>query len=179
MTNPRRRYFVADDAEAVQLIEDIKRLNNEHRERLIAFLKQYNTEHCIQRRGQPTAILVVMDEARDRPEPPEGFKYTGKHYHDNRVFAEFTPVGNTKVGRAIKKQMEAVGGFSANDIILKHYAAETMVYAGNSMWCATGWPHLQKNVIVVQVPEDDEQLYTPHPSFREIKKSEYVAITEE
>jgi hypothetical protein len=63
-------------------------------------------------------------------------------------------------------------------MILKHYRIGAMVYGGGmSMWVATAC--IMKDKLIVQVPESDEEPFTAPSSFREIKKSEYVALTEE
>lgn len=170
----RRRYFIAEGPEADALREDVLKQFDDHRDRLMKFLAQYGTAHCMQRGGCPTAILL-----EEPATAPEGFKQVGRHLHDGKSYIECKPIGNTKIGRSVKKQMAEVGGFSASDLITKHYRCENWVPVGGSMWVATGWIHDAKKLVVIQVPEDEDHQFTPPPSFREIKKSEYVAITEE
>ena len=174
MLTARRRYFIAEGEEATALIERVQSERRAHQTRMREFLAKFNTTHCIHRSGIPIRIMV-----EDGQPIADGLKVDGRKHHEGKTYLELKPLLNTSAGKAIKRQMEQVGKFVASDIITEHYDCGMFVYGGNSMWVATGWIHTEKNLIAIQVPEDDENLYTPHPTFREIQKLEYIAITEE
>ena len=174
MTNPIRRYFLANDSEAQLLINSVIAQQDAHSKRLINFLAQFNTQYFLANSGLPTQILLKQGS-----ETPEGLRIDGRLTHEGHEYMKFKPLLNTKAGRSIKAKMIEVGKFNHSDIILAHYQCSASIFTGGRIWVATAFIPCQKNLIAIQVPQNDERQYEPHPTFREIKKSEYVAITEE
>lgn len=172
--NARRRYFVAEGEMAEVLKKQIHEMNLAHKKRTKEFLDEFGATLCMQHNGIPSAILL-----KDGSAIPDGFKQECKRLHDGIFYIQLKPVGNKKVGKEIKKKMLAVGTFNVSDIILKYYGCNRMIYTSGSMWCSVGWLHSKKGIVVIQVPESDDEPYLPHETFKEIKKSEYIAITEE
>lgn len=171
-----RRYFVADGPDAKALIEQLLFLQKEHADRATEFLAPYGAKYFMQIDGWPSAILL------DEGSPiPDGFKKSERQHYNGKVYDVLKPVGNTKAGREIKKRAKIVGFFKPSELICKHYGCHNqMVYQGGSMWVAVGWPSKEKGLVVISVPVSEDQPFTPlNSELREIKKSEYIAITEE
>lgn len=173
-TTARWRYFVAEGSQAAALIDRILAAEREYRIRLRNLLTQFNTAHYVHRDGLPTRIVLEDGQAI-----PDGLKIDGRRQYAGKDYLELKPLLNTDAGRAIKRQMDEVGKFNISEIITKHYACESVVVSGTALWAATGRIHTTRKIILVQVPEDDETPYTPHPAFREIREAEYVVMTKE
>ena len=174
MSDIKRVFFLADDAEAKALNEEIFQEHEKHRQRINAFFAAYGATIGMQRRGFPTRVLISEDS-----EIPDGMKKDGRHFYEGKTYVNCVPVGNTKIGRAIKAEMKAVGGFDASEMILKHYGAGAMILSGGRSHHAVGYTRSPGAPITIDAPENDEYPYATPSSFRKIKRSEYIAITEE
>ncbi|MGI4846824.1 MAG: hypothetical protein ACRYGK_01610 [Janthinobacterium lividum] len=174
MTEPKRRYFVVENADTDSLRAMVEKQRVEYRARRAALQTKYGA----------SAMLVGNRDLRlseflfDTDGPfPDGTRATGKHYEDGKVYYRCRPHLTKKTGKAIWAEMCAVGGFNAGKLILGHFGIKRTVYAENAMWIATAG--IVKDQVVIQVPESDEDLYNPPESFKELKKSEWIALTEE
>lgn len=179
-TEPYRRYFAAQGPDATALIKLMLSLQNEHAVRMKEFVARHGGELVMHNSdGYPSAVLI--EEGKP---VPDGFKNKDLHSQDGKVYMVCKALGNTKAGRAIKKEMATVGGFSASDLICQHYSVENFqLISGSHMWVPVGWAHVKKDIVTLSVPQggmrEYEYIHTKYPELREIKKSEYIAITEE
>jgi hypothetical protein len=92
--------------------------------------------------------------------------------------AYYVPHRGTKIGRQAAREADALRLFTASTHIVGALSAERHALVGNKMcWSAAG---IYGRQIVLVVPaHGDCEPYQPPPMLREIKRSEFIAITEE
>ncbi|MCP3017468.1 hypothetical protein [Cupriavidus basilensis] len=169
----RRRYFIVEGAEGEGVKADALAMANAHRLRRLKVEKDYGADGLmLGRDSQPYALLFL----EGRP-APEGTKETGRHTEKGECYVEYRPMKNRKAGKQLAADLLAVGGFNGSDFILRRFDAGAHIPSGRSLAVSTAG--IVDGVVVVQVPESAAEPFTPPACFREIKKSEYVALTEE
>lgn len=102
---------------------------------------------------------------------------------DKVKYACYKPDQRYKAGKAIKAELKAVGAFSYSDFISKVTGVDRMVFGtmgGRQVMCSTSGGRY-KDTLVFRIPVggDHSKDFTAPNGFREIKKSEFIAITEE
>lgn len=173
-----RRYFVAEGPETesfcTALWADL--------ERSLRMTRELQAEHgataMFIRDGKP--IAFGFDDKATRP----GLKFR-KEKLDG--FYHASPRYNVKVGLAIAERMQACApAGSASDQIVRRHKAERMVIqadrmspSGSSMAVTVGHPLDDRKRYTLDVPVDPSDPFKPEGELREIKKSEYIALTEE
>lgn len=181
-TEPYRRYFAAQGPDATDLIQLMLKHQDEHAVRMRAFVERHGGDLVMHNssNGYPSGLLVEAGKP-----VPQGFRFKEQYGHQGKSYQLCVPPGNTVAGRAVKKEMAEVGGFSPSDLICDHYkVGNFQLISGRAMWMPVGWAHVKKDIVTLSVPQGgdrDNLLYdpSPFPELREIKKSEYIAITEE
>lgn len=173
-----RRYFVSEGPETeafcTALWADL--------ERSFRMTRELEAEHgaaaMFIRDGKPIAFGFNDNATRHglkfRKEKLDGFYYASPRY-------------NVKVGLAIAERMQACApAGSASDQIVRRHKASRMVMqpdltsrSGMSMAVTVGHPLDDKKRYTLNVPVDPSDPFQPDGELREIKKSEYVALTEE
>ena len=179
MEKATRRYFVCEGADAEALAEKIWADQDRLTAAMDTLRKQHQASAVFVRDNAFLAFLGFPDS-----EPREGFKIdthkTGNHYCGR-------PDRRTKKGREIEKQLKAASlECSPSDAIVRYYEASRWVpqddprsRSGMSMAITVGHPLRDKKRITLDVPVSDEEPFDPPPGVREIKRSEYIALTEE
>lgn len=170
----RRRYFIVEGAEGEAVKETALAAQKAHRARRKAVEEKYGADGLMLsgRESRPIALLIEAGNPA-----PDGAKAAGRHVKDDKTYIEYQPLKNRKAGKRLAADLAAVGGFDGSEMILKTFDAVVWIAGGNAMHVSTAG--IVKETVVVQVPESDDELFTPPACFREIKKSEYVALTEE
>lgn len=173
-TERKRRYFVAEGDQAKALAESVLHMQKAHRDKIHALQADYKAAAVMVREMRPTGLVIDKDFA-----PVPGCR-AEKYWHEGKEYKLYTPLLNRKLGKDLAKRFKDIGSFSGSDVILKHYKAVSYVIGGdNTMWVSTAG--IFNDVVVLQVPVDSRNTFEPAPDsgLREIKKSEFIALTEE
>lgn len=182
------KYFVAEGETVAPVIAAAKAESSTHQERISALLKKYEAD-CLWggRREAPFAIgfLWQRPEGDYRAKPPmrENFLKPEVERIGDVTYACYKPDQRYKAGKAIKAELKAVGGFSFSDTISKALKVDRMVFGildGRQVMCQTAaGQYGDKLVFRIPTGGDHKDTFAAPDGFREIKKSEFIAITEE
>lgn len=182
------KYFVAEGETVASVIAAANAESAAHQERISALLKKYEAD-CLWggRREAPIAIGFVWEQPEDdwRAKPPmrENFLKPEIEHSDGKTYACYKPDQRYKAGKAIKAELKAVGCFSFSDTISKALNVDRMVFGvldGRQVMCRTAaGQYGDKLVFRIPTGGGDGDTFTAPDGFREIKKSEFVALTEE
>jgi hypothetical protein len=174
MTNPVRRFFVAEGPEAEAMADKVLRLNREHSERLTKVKAKYKAHGLQTRDGHPIGLLFHKDHVA-----PVACKVHTSHILDGQRYIEYRPLLNRKIGREMAEDFKKVGGFNFSEMICREWGVFNMVMGdkGNALWVSVAG--VMDKIIVLNLVEDDAQKLEVKPFFREIKRSEFISITEE
>lgn len=178
MNKAERKYYVCEgpEAEALakQVWDDQKKLTD-----LMKELKDaYQADGVFLRNNQRVTALIFSSEKVLRGidmQPLGDGKYKGV---PNRRFKE---------GRKLVEDLKAASlRYSPSEFILDHYDANRMVptemsgsRTGFGLAVAVGFPLPDKKRLTLDVPVDPNDPFVPSEGVREIKHSEYIALTEE
>lgn len=176
MNDPKRRYFICD-GDAVEEPLTLFQIDLEnHRARSSKLLADLGGHYLMERRGLPIGILLPEDS-----ETPLGFKLEDRHAHNGATYKEFRPVRNTKLGRDIVAKMEAVGEMDASKWFFGYFRMPVnMIIHGGYSYSGSAGCDFEKRRIYLQIPvTQNHEDYEVHASLREIKKSQFIAYTEE
>lgn len=182
------KYFVAGGESIAPAMAAAEAENLAHQERISALLKKYEAD-CLWggRRLAPHAIGWFWErpdgDYRAKPPMRENFLKPEVERSADVLYACYKPDQRYKAGKAIKAELKAVGAFSYSDFIAKATGVDRMVFGnldGRQVMCQTSAGRY-KDMLVFRIPTggDHGNDFTAPAGFREIKKSEFVAITEE
>lgn len=173
MSNVKRRYFLVEREDAKEVIEKLQAHHKTNVAARNALQKQYScVGMMVNEYHRPVSLLY-----KEGAVVPVGLNYKGVRRVDGVPHMEYAPKRNIKAGKVIAAELDKVPTLNVSDTILKHYGCEEMIPDNTSLAVATAG--IIKGQIVVQHPELLDAPWTPPEGFREIKKSEYVALTEE
>lgn len=184
MSEDKRRYFVAEGAEADQLRSDVLGKINAQRERQNELAAKYGADQVFQWNDGRVAGLVFAG-GEDAPAVPEGLALDQRQANPNGGFWYlFKPAKRGKAGKAIAADLATIKGFRGSDEIVQHFKAYRGQVVGSAasrtgMAYAVSVAGIIKDTIVLSVPDVEGEPFDPPACLREIKKSEYIAITEE
>lgn len=184
----RYKYFVAEGEAIAPVLALAETASAEHQERISALLKKHEAD-CLWggRRSAPHAIGFIWErpdgDYRSKPPMKENFLKPETESSGDTLYALYKPDQRYKAGKAIKAELKAVGGFSYSEFVAKATGADRMVFGildGRQVMCQTSAGRY-KDMLVFRIPTggDHGEDFTPPEGFREIKKSEFIAITEE
>ena len=182
------KYFVAEGETIALVMELAKAESSAHQERISTLLKKYEAD-CLWggSRSAPFAIGYIWErpegDYRAKPAMRENFLKPEVERSGEVSYACYKPDQRYKAGKAIKAELKAVGAFSYSEFISKATGADRMVFGtldGRQVMCSTSGGRY-KDTLVFRIPVggDHGKDFTPPEGFREIKKSEFIAITEE
>lgn len=182
------KYFVAEGEAITSVIDMAKAERARHQDRISALLKKYEAD-CLWggSRSAPGAIGWIWEkpEGDYRAEPPmrENFLKPDVEHSDGVTYACYKPDQRYKAGKAIKAELKAVGSFNFSDTISKALKVDRMVFGildGRNVMCQTaGGQYGDRLVFRIPTGGDHKDTFSAPGGFREIKKSEFIAITEE
>jgi len=182
------KYFVAEGELFASVMEAAKAESAAHQARISVLLKKYEAD-CLWggSRYAPHAIGWIWErpEGDFRAKPPmrENFLKPDVERSGEVRYACYKPDQRYKGGKAIKVELKEVGSFSYSEYVAKATGVDRMVFGnldGRQVMCQTSAGRY-KDMLVFRIPVggDHGKDFIPPEGFREIKKSEFVAITEE
>lgn len=181
------KYFIAEGETVAPVIAAAKSEGTAHQERISALLKKYEAD-CLWggRREAPFAIGFLWEkpEGDYRAKPPmrENFLKPEVERSGEVMYACYKPDPRYKAGKAIKAELKAVGGFSFSDTISKALNVSRMVFGildGRQVMCQTSAGQYGDRLVFRIPTGGDHGEFSAPECFRKIKKSEFIAITEE
>lgn len=184
MSDDKRRYFVVEGPEAEALKQKVLGELNKQRAEKNSLASKHGADQVFQWNDGRVAGLVYAG-GDDHPETPEGLSLDQRQPNPNGGFwYVFKPNKRGKAGKAIAAEFAAIKGYRGSDEIVSHFKAYRgqVVGAASSrtgMAYAVSVAGIIKDKIVLSVPDVENEPFDAPPCMREIKKSEYIAITEE
>lgn len=177
-SNNDRRYFVVEGPGAQMLINSALDERRRFLDAVAVIEEKYGACGYLTKKGCMVTGLVF-----DTDEPRPGLKIKGTQ--DGKYWAY--PDKRTKVGRELVKEMQrASSPKHYSDMILDHYDAHRMMtiehpMSPSGMAMAMSVASVTKCLtkILLSIPNEDKAPFNPPAEAREIKKSEYIALTEE
>lgn len=177
-SNNDRRYFVVEGPGAQMLINSALDEHERFVDATAAIEEKYDASGCLIRKGH---MMVGLSFSTDEPRP--GLKIKGKQ--DGKYLAY--PDKRTKIGRELVREMQrASSPKHYSDMILDHYDAHRMMTiehamspSGMAMAMSVASVTKCHTKILLSIPNEDKAPFNPPAEAREIKKSEYIALTEE
>lgn len=183
---PSYRYFVGNGEKAVALAKEAVDRMQRHQKACQDLRKAYGATHAVQQYNGIAGIAVEVAE-QTRPNHIEGFKFKDRHVSEKpgTELHGYAPDKRTATGRKFAAEAGAIGRFDASGWLIAQLGAARYV-VGYSSGSKTGAAMYQSSagtlngdVLVLKVPVDPEDPFEPPTFLREVKKSEWIAITEE
>lgn len=177
-----RRYFVADDADAEQLKEMILSKINAQRGQHRALAAKYEADEVV-KYDDGRVVGLAFKSADGEPAQRDGLTFRSSQPDDGFTWHTYKPNRRTKIGKQLQADMSAIKAYSGSDTIVRHYGAyrhAVVPHAGSTgMAMAVSVGGIVKGKVVLSVPVSENEPFDPPTSLREIKKSEWIALTEE
>ncbi len=175
MEAPRRRYFIAEGPDALLVKDKVLAAQKLHQALHREVMNKYK---CFALFTSNSQNIVGLAYKRGHV-APVGCKLFQTAHHEGERLDVYKPLLNRKAGKLIDKDFKLAGGFSGSDLIIQAFGCNNMVASieSHALWVAVAG--IVKDTIVVNIPEDDNTPAKVHACFREIKKSEFIAFTEE
>lgn len=182
MQPEQRRYFVAEGDEAQELKEKILGKLNAQRDQHKALAKKYGADQLVKYNDGRVVGLAFKSEESE-PATRDGLTFKNAQEGDGCTWHTYRPNRKTKLGKQIQADMEAIKAYRGSDDIVSHYDAWrhcVVPHAGRTgMAMAVSVGGIVKGKVVLSVPVNDSEPFDPPKGLREIKKSEWIALTEE
>lgn len=179
------RYFVAEGPAATAAMEAASELLEAQRARIRDCLQKYGADCLWGGRGS-APIGIGFKCAEIKPSMKENFLKPTIKRPDGERFAVYKPDQRYKAGKAIKQDLLKVGAFSYSGEIVKRLGVNREAFGvlnGQHVLAHTG-AGLYGSTLVIRIPDGghltrEQGQFVPPSFLREIKKSEFIAITEE
>lgn len=177
----KRRYFKAVGPEAEALVVELESARAKNSEAELGLARRFGAESvaAISRSGKIIGLgFAEPDAAR------EGFKRvetTDRKTGGSLVY--FVPDRRFRVGKDAARAMEEFEPFTIRGFLLDFFKAHRLVLANNHFCESTAGYARDLTTILVAVPVSDgdeaPDRFDPPPMLVEIKKSEFITLTEE
>lgn len=174
-----RKYYVIEGPEVEELCARIKEGRDRFAERAEAVMEKYQADSLLVRRS-----TTIVGLGFKTPGHKPGLKID---VYDSNGYYRAYPDRRTKIGKQLIKDMAAASAKQhPSDIILAHYKAarwaptsDPRSRTGMSMAVSVGHMLTCGKRVTLDVPVVENEPFDPPAGAREIKKSEYIALTEE
>lgn len=173
-----RRYYVLEGPNTEAFCAEIEADREAFKDRVLALREKYKAD-AVFIRNQARATSLGFKEIQEAA----GIRFK-RGMTDGFYVA--VPDRRTKIGRELAKDLKAASTREPSDMILERYKAwrhdtvrDPRSTTGMSIAISVGFPLPDWKRIVLSIPAVDDEPFTPPAEAREIKKSEYIALTEE
>ncbi|MDY0164630.1 DUF5420 family protein [Desulfobotulus sp.] len=188
MNEIKYKYYVAEGESIAHVIAEAQDQLSQYRARVGSFLKKYEADGLWGYSGRaPFAIgwHWQRPEGDRKATPPmrEYFLKPSLERNGDITYAYYKPDKRCRAGRAIVEELQAVGGFNFSNYICTKLKVHKEVFGllnGRSVVSHTV-AGLYGDRLAFKIPTTDhhDDSFTAPDGFLEIKKSEFIAITEE
>ncbi len=181
------RYFVAEGDKAERVIKEGLEKVNAVRALRATFLEKHGADGTWERRHQAPYGLVFNTEKCDGAAKP-GYLKPERHSQDGTTYYAYRFDKRTTAGKALIEEAKGMATFDFSTFAVKEFGIYRCLTGrcdesrtGMAMYTSAAGIH--KDKLVLSIPEGgeerQEQLRPIPPEFRELKKSEFIALTEE
>jgi hypothetical protein len=184
MSTITKRYFIAEGDAAQAVANEGLRLANESRLAGITLAKKYGALGTFGR-GTSAPFALAWDDGL-LPDPNPGFLAPERHRQGSDVYLVCRPDKRTTVGKAIADELGALPLFNFSDYACQQFdvqystiGAHADSRSGLAMYKSGAGYVGQQLVFMIPSGGDRDSAPVIPPAFREIKRSEYIALTEE
>jgi hypothetical protein len=177
------KYFLGEGNESIAIILGAKKEQTLHFEKVNALVSKYGADAAWGGRAELSALAFNHDPSVT-PGMKEGFLRPKIHTSDGQRYAVYYPDKRYKEGKSLARELKGVGSFNFSDCIVEKLGLTCSVFGqldGRSVRCSTSAGCYGER-IVVRLPSGGDsrpQEIAMPPFLREIKRSEFVAISEE
>jgi len=176
------KYFLGENDESLAILREAKEERAHHFDKVNALVAKHGFDCAWGGRSEITAFAAKIEDTK--AEMKEGFLKPKIKRSEGQRYAVYSPDKRYKAGKDIAKEMKGVGAFNFSDFIIEKLGVAALVFGqmdGRQVMCSTSAGNYG-NKLVVRLPTggDSHRREITIPSFlREIKKSEFIAISEE
>lgn len=182
-----KRYFVGEGELAAKVVTDGLALANAAHKKRTAYLKEIGAGGFWERRNQaPFAVVIYAKEGQRLG----GFLPPERHSEDGKKLWVYRPDGRTTIGKKALGDFRGLASFNFSDYACKEFGVAHSVIgahagsrSGMAMYSASAG-YVQKTLVFC-IPFGGEKsgIHPNEPTIpadlREIKHSEFIALTEE
>lgn len=178
------RYFIAEGAKVESILAAGQILKTEAVERNSTCIQKYGADCTWGGAHESPRAVGFAHNGNDKPVMREGFLKPKVERCGDGKYAVYYPDKRYKSGKAIKQDLDAVGRYHFGDYITGKLGVDISVFgiSNGRMVRATTWAGLYGETLVLRIPTGGDTRprdFVVPPTLREIKKSEFIAITEE
>lgn len=175
------RYFLATGDKADRVIQEIRDGLRAHREKSEAVCDKYGATATWGRSAAPPFALAFEGDQHATKKP--GFKEPTTVLDKDKRYHIHAPHRSTKIGKGCAQLLATLKPFDYSEHAAKSFGLMHSIcgISGGRMCIAFTSAGFYGNQLVFRVPvggEDGDNI-TPPPGVRELKHSEFIAITEE
>jgi len=181
------RYFVAEGDKAEHVMKEGLEKVNAVRALRAAFLKKHGADGTWEHRHQAPYGLVFNADKCDGS-AKTGYLKPERHSQDGTTYYTYRFDKRTKAGKALIEEAKPMATFDFSTFAVKEFGVYRSLIGscaesrtGMAMYISAAG--ISKDKLVFSIPEGgeerQEQLRPIPPEFRELKKSEFIALTEE
>lgn len=184
MSNVIKRYFVGAGERVAKVVADGLAAANLAQKKRRAYLKEIGADGFWERRNQaPTAVVIYTKEGQRLG----GFLLPERHSEDGKKFWVYRPDGRTSIGKQVLGDFRGLATFNFSDFACEAFGvvhsvigAHAASRSGMAMYSSAAG-YVQKTLVFCIPFGDDKSNKDPTipADLREIKHSEYIALTEE
>jgi len=180
------RYFVAEGDKAERVIKEGLEKVNAGREKRAAFMEKHGADGLFEYRHQPPYGLCFKADKCDGGKKP-GFWSPKRLIQDGTAYYEYKFNKSSRIGKELIAEAKGLGIFDFSSFAVSKFACSRNCIVkdpgsrtGLSIYRTVAG--LAKGKLVFKIPDDGKGGVVANlfpPEFRELKKSEFIALTEE
>ena len=178
------RYFLAEGDKAEAVKTEVVAEKEAHFARLGDIIKKYGADCAWGGSRSHLSALGFTHKGDGKPEMKEGFLRAKIEQSNGETYAVYYPDKRYKAGKEIVKDLQAVGIFNFSDSVTKKLGCYCDCFGtlDGRMVRAMSAAGQYGDRLVIRIPTQGDtrpRNFEIPPGLREIKKSEFIAITEE
>ena len=178
------RYFVAEGEIAESIKAEVKAEKEAHFARLSDLIKKYGADCAWGGSRTHLSAIGYTHKEGAKPGMKEGFLRPKIERSNGEEYAVYYPDKRYKMGKEIVKDLHSVGTFNFSDSVTKKLGCYCDCFGtlDGRMVRAMSAAGQYADRLVIRIPTGGDTRprdFEIPPGLREIKKSEFIAITEE
>ncbi|WFP48541.1 DUF5420 family protein [Methylomonas sp. EFPC3] len=170
---PEIKYFIAEGEKADRVANQGLEFANQKRKDRQEYLTEMGADAFYEReRSAPTGLAFAGADGSEK----KGFKKPFQVEHESHKYWVYQPNRQTTIGKQISARLKKLATFNFSNYAVTEFSVNVHKFdAGRLYFSVAGF---YKSTLVFKIPFGDDPVTIP-PDFREIKKSEFIALTEE
>ena len=182
MSDVKIRYFIGEGELADKVISEGVQLANQVNAKRRAFMDEISAYGLWERRNSTPSGIIFEGDGEKKP----GYRSPSKIDHNGKTCWIYKPNRSTKIGKSILNRLPFLAIFNFSDFACDKFGVRKTVIgaASNSRTAMAMYFSVAgyvNNHLVFKIPfgGDSTDAFVIPSTLREIKKSEFIAITEE